>query len=400
MAQAIVCGAGPAGLAAAACLKRAGFETEVLERGGNIGESWRRRYPALRLNTVGWMSTLPGYRAKRRRYGEYPTRDSWIGYLEDYARHHGIKPEFGVEVRRVDRLDGGWRVHTSEGERESPVLVVAMGFDHDPHIPDWPGRDSFQGELIHAADYHDPAPYRDRDVLIVGPGNTGSEIAAFLADGGAERVRAAMRTPPNVFPRKWLGTPVNYTALLIDVLPDKLADSVGRVSQRMIYGDLSKHGLPYPPLGVKSNLNQRLQGPAVDAGFVDALKEGRIELLPTVSAFEGRDVVLADGQHVQPDVVICATGYRRGLADVVGHLDVLDELGLPRGWPTVQVERAPNLFFVGYYSKVSGQIRQMRFEARRVARIAKRQLAARLASSIPLGPPRAAGGVAPGGPIA
>jgi putative flavoprotein involved in K+ transport len=84
------------------------------------------------------------------------------------------------------------------------------------------------------------------------------------------------------------------------------------------------------------------------------------------------EVVLKDGRRVQPDVVICATGYRRGLDPLVGHLHVLDHRGMPRGWPTVEVDGAPGLFFVGYYSKVSGQLRQMRFEARRVARRAKR----------------------------
>ena len=371
MSRAIVCGAGAAGLASAACLQRAGVETVVLERGDAVGMSWRRRYPALRLNTVGWMSTLPGYRAKRRRYGEFPTRDAWIGYLEDYARHHDLQIEFDVTVERIERAGTAWGVRTSQGDREAPFVVVSTGFDHDPHIPEWPGREGYTGELIHAADYQDPEPYRDRDVLIVGPGNTGSEIAAFLADGGAGRVRCAMRTPPNVFPRKWLGAPLNYSALLLDVLPDRIADSIGRTSQRMIFGDLSKHGLPSPPLGVKSNTFQRLQGPAIDAGFVKALKEGRIELVPTVTGFDGGDVILADGGRIQPDAVICATGYRRGLADLVGHVGVLDERGLPRGWPAVEVEDVPNLFFVGFNSKVSGQLRQMRYEARRVARTVK-----------------------------
>jgi putative flavoprotein involved in K+ transport len=111
----------------------------------------------------------------------------------------------------------------------------------------------------------------------------------------------------------------------------------------------------------------------IDAGFVKALKEGRIELLPAVMGFDGEDVILVDGSRIQPEVVICATGYRRGLENVVGHLGVLDERGMPRGWPTVEVPEARNLFFVGYAAKVSGQLRQMRFEARRVARTVKRR---------------------------
>lgn len=375
MARAFVCGAGAAGLASAACLQRAGLDVTVLERGDAVGTSWRRRYPTLRLNTLGWMSTLPGYRASRRRYGEFPTRDDWIRYLEDYARHHELDVRFGIQVDRVDRANGGWRVETSDGPREAPFVVVATGFDHDPRIPDWPGRDGFTGELLHAADYRDPDPFRSRDVLVVGPGTTGSELAAFLADGGASRVRVATRTPPNIFPRKWLGVPLNVAALLIDVLPPGPADANGRLTQRLIYGDLSRYGLPFPELGVRRMLDERLIGPAVDAGFVKGVKEGRIEIVPALEAFDGPDVILADGSRIQPEVVISATGYRRGLEPLVGHLEVLDERGLPRGSPAVEVPGAPNLFFVGYVAKVTGQLRQMRFEARRLARTVKRRSA-------------------------
>jgi putative flavoprotein involved in K+ transport len=84
-------------------------------------------------------------------------------------------------------------------------------------------------------------------------------------------------------------------------------------------------------------------------------------------------VLLADESHVQPEAVICATGYRRGLEGLVGRLDVLDERGLPRAWPEVEVPGADSLFFVGYNAKVSGQLRRMRFDARRVARKVKRR---------------------------
>jgi putative flavoprotein involved in K+ transport len=371
MVEAIVCGAGPAGLAAAACLKRAGIPTTVLERGESVGTSWRRRYDGLRLNTWGVMSTLPGYRAARRRYGEFPSRDDWVRYLEDYTRHHALDVRFEVGVECVERAGGGWLVDTTDGPHEARFVVMATGFDHEPKLPDWPGRDAFEGTLLHAAEFRSTEPFRGRDVLIVGPGNTGSEIAAFLVDDGAARVRASMRTPPNIFTRKWLGVPMTISALAVDIAPPRLADTMGRLTQRMIFGDLSKHGLPFPPLGVRRSVEERHIAPAIDDGFVKAVKEGRVELLPEIDRFEGRDVVLVDGERIQPDAVICATGYHRGLEPLVGHLGVVDDDGLPRGSPTIEVPTAPNLFFVGYWSKVSGQIRQMRFEARRVARTAK-----------------------------
>src|SRR5687768_1905834 len=127
MGEVVVCGAGTAGLAAAATLKAAGLEPIVLEQADQVGASWRTRYDGLRLNTAGWMSTQPGFRASRRRYGEYPSRDKWVEYLEDYAAHHRLDVRFGTEVQRVGPLGGGWRVETECGFFDARYVVVATG---------------------------------------------------------------------------------------------------------------------------------------------------------------------------------------------------------------------------------------------------------------------------------
>ena len=126
-AAAVVCGAGAAGLAAAATLGRAGLSVTVLDRAEAVGASWRTRYDGLRLNTPGWMSTLPGYRASRRQYGDYPTRDEWIRYLEDYAEHHRIRVRFGTVAHKVTATDAGWRVETDGDDLDARFVVVALG---------------------------------------------------------------------------------------------------------------------------------------------------------------------------------------------------------------------------------------------------------------------------------
>jgi putative flavoprotein involved in K+ transport len=244
-----------------------------------------------------------------------------------------------------------------------------------PWTPDWPGRDAFAGELIHAADYRSAAPFGGRDVLVAGLNTTGTEVAYYLAEGGAARVMAAVRTPPNIFPRKWAGTPLNFAGVMIDWTPAPLlplADSFGRLSQRVMFGDLSRHGLPYPPLGIASTLRRRKMGAAVDCGFVDLVKRGRIELVAAVTGFEGEHVVLADDSRVRADAVVAATGYRRGLEPLVGHLGVLDDQGRPIAIGGDQHASAPGLFFIGYRAALGGQLRAMRFEARAIARAARR----------------------------
>ena len=370
-AEAVVAGAGACGLAAAALLQRRGVRTVVLDREDEIGSSWMRRYDTLRLNTMSAMSHLPGQRFPRRA-GRYPHRDEVIEYLRDYARRQQLDVRSGTNVERVDRDGGGWAVATSDGSYEAPVVVVATGYDVVAKMPEWPGAAGFEGELMHAREFHSAQPFRGRDVLVVGAGNTGTEIAHHLHAGGAGKVTVSMRNPPNIFPRDWLRMPLNPSAVMLEALPQRIADRMAQSTQRMIFGDLSRHGMPRAPRGPLANVRERQSAPAVDDGFVEDLKRGDVELVGVIERFEGADVVLADGRRLQPDAVIAATGYARGLEPIVGHLDVLEPDGHPVAPDGREVPGAPGLHFVGYVPAFSGQLRQARIQARRVARAVRR----------------------------
>jgi putative flavoprotein involved in K+ transport len=364
----MIAGAGPAGLATAAMLERRGVPALIIERTSKVASSWRSRYDSLILNTPRLTSTLPGYRIPRS-YGRWPTRDAIVEYLEEYARRHELQIEFGVELRRVERENDSWLLRTSNGELRARDVVIATGHDVEPVIPDWPGRAGYAGELLHAADYRRPDPFQGREVLVAGPNTSGSEIAYELVSHGAARVSVSMRTPPYISRREWpRGVPVNTTAVMLDLLPDRMADRIAALGPRLMYGNLSKHGLPPSPHGAQTNAKVRHQGALIDNGFVGAVKEGRIELVPAVEAFDGADVVLADGSRIQPEVVIAATGYNRGLEPLVGHLSVLDETGFPLVMADQTHPNAPRLYFNGYYGTISGGMRHMRRHARRIAR--------------------------------
>ncbi len=363
-------------------LGRRGIEPLVLERTNRVASSWRSRYDSLRLNTPRFTSTLPGYRMPRR-YGRWPGRDSVVEYLEEYARRHRLEIQFGTELSRIERGEGDrgaptWLLKTSSGKIATRFVVLATGHDAEPKLPDWPGRDEFAGELIHSSAYRNPAPFKGKDVLVVSARNTGSEIAYELATAGGCRVWTSMRTPPSVFPREWLGYPLNYSTVLMDPLPDVVLDRVGFRMQRLIYGDLAKHGIPRAPLGVQSTTKHRHVSALIDAGFVEALEQGKLELVSAVERFDGDEVVLADGKRLHPEVVIAATGYERNLPRVVGHLGILDQHGVAAlDGKQVRGEHpaAPGLFFTGYYASSAGQLRFMRIDGRRIARTIARQLA-------------------------
>jgi putative flavoprotein involved in K+ transport len=362
--EAIVIGAGPAGLAAAATLGEAAIEVVVLER-SSIGSSWRTHYDRLHLHTTRRLSSLPGLLIDRTE-GRWVSREGVVRYLERYARERRITVRPDVEVRTLARQDGAWRLATSAGDLSASSVVIATGFNRDPTIPDWPGRDSFTGELVHSAGYRNPEPYRDKDVLVVGTGNSGAEIAVDLVEGGARSVTIAVRTPPNILRRDMGGVPSQGVGILIRRLPPGTIDRIAALAQRLTVGDLTRSGMPAPVEGMGTRASQD-SIPILDVGLIRMLKDGRVAVVPAVQAFDGADVLLAGGERISPDAVIAATGFRRGLEPLVGGLGLVG----PNGRPIVHGDRthpdAPNLYFIGYTNPISGNLREIGIDARRIA---------------------------------
>lgn len=365
-----VIGGGPGGLATAAALRERGVRVVVLEKADRVGASWRGHYDRLHLHTTRRWSALPGLKMPRR-FGRWVGRDDVVRYLEKYTEHHELEVVTGVEVTRIDPAadgSGDWQL-TATGGRilRARAVVVATGFNHTPRVPEWPGRDTFTGELLHAAEYRNPAPYAGKDVLVVGIGNTGAEIAADLAEGGASRVRIAVRTAPHIVRRSTAGWPAQATGILVRRLPVWLVDRAGSVMARIAVPDLSAKGLPRPESGLYSRVREGAI-PVQDVGLIAAVKTGTVVPVATVASFEKDAVLLADGTRLTPDTVIAATGYSRALEPLLGHLDVLDARGRPVVHGARTPKQAPGLYFTGFTNPISGMLREMALDARKIAK--------------------------------
>ncbi|MEV0222980.1 NAD(P)/FAD-dependent oxidoreductase [Streptomyces sp. NPDC050704] len=378
-----VIGGGPGGLAAAYALRAQGVRAVVLEKSEHVGASWRRHYDRLRLHTTRRLSGLPGL-AMPRSFGRWVSRDNVVRYLEKYVEYHELEIVTGVEVSRVEPLsDGsGWLLHATGGrELTGSAVVVATGYNHTPYVPEWPGRDTYKGELVHAGEYRNPAPYVGRDVLVVGVGNTGAEIAVDLIEGGASRVRLSVRTTPHIVRRTTAGWAAQYTAVLVRRLPVGLVDRMAGPVAKLSVPDLAAKGLPRPDTGLYSRVKEG-SIPVQDVGLIDAVRKGRVEVVAAVDGFEDGKVVLANGDRIGPDAVIAATGYRRALEDIVGHLGVLDERGLPVVHGARTPDNAPGLFFSGFTNPISGMFREMALDAGKIARVIARDAQQRHPSRI------------------
>jgi hypothetical protein len=156
--------------------------------------------------------------------------------------------------------------------------------------------------------------------------------------GGAAKVWLSARTPPNLLLRTGPGgLPGDFLGVTLLRFPVRLADAVTRVGQRQDFGELAGYGLPIPGEGVFARLRRLEVSPSIiDREVVEAIKAGRIEIVGGVQALDSTGVRLADATRLEPDAVICATGFRAALEPLVGHLGVLDARGIPRVPATVQ----------------------------------------------------------------
>lgn len=366
--EVVIIGAGAAGLATAACLLRRGIQPLVLDRGDMVGQTWAERYDRLHLHTPRIQSHLPGYRLPARA-GRWVSRDDMVRYLRSYAANQRIDVTFGVTVTSVRPVAGGYRVTGDAIDITAPHVVLATGLNSVPVMPSWPGVESFTGTLIHAAEYRNPTAYRGRDVLVVGVGNSGAEIAADLAESGAGRVWVAVRTPPHVIPRQLGPLPTTLLGIVQSFLPPAFVDPINRRLSRATVGDLAPFGLPEPDEGLSAQMRRRGVVPTIDVGLVAQLRAGKVEVVPAVSRFQGADVQLSDGRLLRPDAVVAATGYRNGAAEIL-NAGSSDDPALA----TVPFDdrRNPGLYAVGMTQSQKGLLLQINLDARRAARVIAR----------------------------
>ena len=349
--ETLIVGAGPAGLAVGAALRRAGVPFEIVERADAVGASWRRHYDRLHLHTPKQTSALP-FLPFPDAAPRYPSRDEVIAYLEDYARTFDLAPAFGVEVESCRRSDDGWVIATNRGVRHARQLVVATGFSHVPRRISWPGLETFSGPVLHSSEYTSGERFRGRRALVVGFGNSGAEIALDLDECGADST-VSIRGAVNVVPRDILGVPITYLGRAGGMLPLAVADRINAMIVRLAVGDLARFGLRKRSDGPLAEIVRARQVPVIDVGTLAAIRDGRIAVRPAVESSTHEAVRFVDGRVETFHAIVLATGYETGLGALFG--DALDD------------DTASGLHFCGFNIVPAGLLREIALEAPRIA---------------------------------
>ena len=371
----VVVGAGQGGVASALALKDRGVAALVVDESAQVASRWQARYDRLRLNSSRPTSHLPG-RPYPKGTPMFPTRDQVVEHIQGCARDAGLDLLLGTRVQRLSRTNGSWTVESGKGDIDARQVVLATGYENEPLVPEWNGRESFAGELIHSAEYRNADRFRSRRVLVVGPGCSGMEIAHDVATGGAAKVWLAVRTPPTIISRQGPGgLPGEWIGTVLLNFPTRFGSAFARFGSRQDFGDLSAYGLPVPEEGLMTRFRRDGTVPSiVDKDVIEAVKEGKVEVVGAVESLDSAGVILTGGRRLEPDAIICATGYRRALEPLVGHLGVLDD----RGRPAVVAPKpaAPGLRFVGYTSR-PGALGFMSRQAKRSAKAIAREVTSR-----------------------
>jgi cation diffusion facilitator CzcD-associated flavoprotein CzcO len=331
----LIVGAGPAGLATAACLRGLGVRATLLEAGAGPGSSWALRYDSLRLHTTRRDSRLPRL-AMRAGAGRYPTAREYAAYCERYARAFGLDVRPGVEVLELRRRDRLWHAETRRGSERAAVVVMATGGHGAPRRPRIPGEETFAGELLHSRDYRGGERFRGRRVLVVGGGNTAMDLAAdLLAHGAAPAL--AVRGPlhwmrRDVGPLNWhwrlragLLAPLALWRRLPEPLSSRGASwtsGAAAAAARRRFGDLAERGLM---LADGPQILTRLAAdrpPTVDHGIADLLRRGAIAAHPELVELRRGHALCArrpggPAVELEVDAVVFATGFRADFGRLV-----------------------------------------------------------------------------------
>jgi dimethylaniline monooxygenase (N-oxide forming) len=312
--RACIIGAGSSGIASCQVLAARGIPFDCFEKGSGVGGNWRfmndngmsAAYRSLFINTSRKLMEykthpMPG------EYPDYPHHTQIAAYFDDYVDHFGLreKIKFKAEVTRVEPAsEGGWKVSFDGSSERYRAVLVANGHHWDARWPEPPFPGEFSGRQMHAHDYKTPEGMEDKNVLVLGIGNSATDIAVETSRV-SKMTFLAMRRGAHVIPKYLKGRPT-------DELGSELTSRLPLAIQRQLYlrylktaqGDMKSYGLPEPD-------HKLLEAhPTISSDLLARIGHGRVTPKTNIERLDGNRVLFADGSVEQIDVIVYCTGYK------------------------------------------------------------------------------------------
>src|SRR5262245_37988660 len=369
-AEIAVIGAGSSGLAVLRALHHQGLTVDAFEKGSDVGGTWRYQndnglsgaYASLRTNVSRKRMQYPSFPMPVSD-DDFPGHAEMTAYLEAYAQENGLRPliRFCSTIESVQPGgDDTWSLHLSDGSvRRYRAVVVAIGVFWCPKRPDYPG--SFEGEVIHSHDYRTPEPFAGRRVLVVGAGQSASEIAVEVS-GLASHTYMSIRGGVHVIPRWIGGKPYDN----LDVAP------FNRMSwglMNLVFAFRASRELGSLPPSWPRPARRMLEGiPIVSSDVLPAIRRGAVVVKPAIDRHIANPVRFVDGSEESVHRIVCATGYRISLPFLSST--VVSANG--RDFPLYRRIVPPNhggLFFAGFVDAPGGLLPVVETQAEWIAAV-------------------------------
>ena len=367
-----IIGAGSSGVAVAKALSEKGLPFVCYEKGSNIGGMWRYQndngfpcaYRNLHIDTSRHNLGYPDFPIAANK-PDFLSHKEVLDYLEAYADRFGIISHitFNTEVTAVEKTeDGRWRVTTDNGTScEFAAVVIANGHLWNPRWPSFSGH--FSGIAIHSSEYHAAGPFDDKNVLVVGIGNSAVDIAVDLCKR-AKSVSLSTRTGAYVMPKYMMGIPIDRWSSFF-ARKMKFPTLLTRmIMARLIYlalGDQRRFGIPkpkHPMWREHATLSQEL---------LPYIGHGWIGVKPNVANLDGHSIEFEDGSRENFEAVIYATGYKTSFPFLPPALFAVEDGASVNLYRRITPPSHPGLFFAGLVQPIGPTIPLVEVQARWIA---------------------------------
>jgi cation diffusion facilitator CzcD-associated flavoprotein CzcO len=307
----IVIGGGQAGLSVAYFLRRKKLDFLVLDNQSKAGGSWLHTWDGLKLFSPVEYSSLSGWPMPRGA-NEYPTKNEFISYMEKYQERYHFPTKRNTEVYAVTKKDNIFKIDTNSGVFYSNTLVSATGTANSPFIPKYPSLELFKGISIHSVQYKNANEFANKNVLVVGGGNSGAQVLAEVS---------------KLANTQWVTLDEPH------FLPDD-------VDGRYLFKEANQSYLGKSTKPSKSLSN---------IVMVESVKEARTRKVlhakrPFQSFYEN-GIIWEDGTREAFDAVIWCTGFQANLKHL-SRLGIVEDSKIKT--QHTRVIKEPNLWLVGY----------------------------------------------------
>ncbi|KAL8243010.1 hypothetical protein R6Q59_013312 [Mikania micrantha] len=336
----VIVGAGPSGLAVAACLKNQGVNSLILEKTNCIASLWQMKtYDRLCLHLPKQFCQLP-LMPFPKDFPTYPTKQQFLAYLEAYAKRFDVRPVFNTKVVRAeyDLGFGVWRVKTKATEYVCKWVIVATGENAEEVVPKIEGMSEFNGPILHTSSYKTGDCFQNKKVLVIGCGNSGMEVCLDLCNYNA-CPSLVVRDSLHVLPQEMFGiSTFGLSMCLLKWFPIRVVDWFLLLASHFMIGDLNKLGLSRPKLGPLELKNLSGKTPVLDVGTLAKIRSGDIKVYPGIKRLAFNNVEFVDGRIEKFDAIILATGYRSNVTTWLKDTNLFSEKDgfpmkpFPEGW--------------------------------------------------------------------